>query len=464
MKRYISKITSLLITLLVVASCEDFLANNGPRTELTKSAVFESDATANAAMLGVYNQMIFSGFASGGPNSATYLLSMSSDELTNYNKTASGLPVQEFNDNAIESTNPLVLSLWSETYQYIYKANAIMEGLSSSTRVTETLRSRLMGEAKFVRAFSHFYLVNLFGDVPIITSTDYKANSIVPRAPANEVYDQIQRDLIDAEELLPPDYSFSNNERVRATRSAASALLARVFLFRENWREAEARATSVITDPRYALEQDVNNVFLKNSNETILQLMPPSTQQNTLEANIFVFTGNPINAAISDLLINDFEIDDKRRQNWFGSTAGSGGTYYYPAKYKVVGGTDPLEEYSMVLRLAEQYLIRAESRLQQGKTSEAVDDLNAIRQRAGLDLLPNSLTTEEIRGAIQRERRLELFTEWGHRWLDLKRTNEIDAVLSPVKPDWQATDALLPIPFEQIQKDPAMAGAQNPGY
>ncbi len=121
----------------------------------------------------------------------------------------------------------------------------------------------------------------------------------------------------------------------------------------------------------------------------------------------------------------------------------------------------------MVLRLAEMFLIRAEAiaRGNQGNLSTAIDDLNAIRHRAGLEYLPNTLNKEQVIAAVEQERQVELFAEWGHRWLDLKRTNRASVVLKtiPVKQPWEGDYQLLyPIPVEEIRDDYFLT--QNPGY
>ena len=116
----------------------------------------------------------------------------------------------------------------------------------------------------------------------------------------------------------------------------------------------------------------------------------------------------------------------------------------------------------MVLRLAEQYLIRAEARAQQNNISGAQSDVNVIRNRAGL---ANTTATTQgtLLSAIEHERQIELFAEWGHRWMDLKRTNRADAILGPLKSsNWQSSDVLFPIPLTQIQNDPNFT--QNSGY
>jgi hypothetical protein len=170
---------------------------------------------------------------------------------------------------------------------------------------------------------------------------------------------------------------------------------------------------------------------------------------------------------LSSSLLGSFEQGDKRFTSWVDSTNYSGIVYYSPYKYKIGSaqaspGGDYLEYY-MVLRLAEQFLIRSEARVNLNNLTEAISDLNKIRQRAGLNLLPNTLAKQEVLDAIEKERRIELFAEWGHRWLDLKRWGKADAVLGPVKgSNWQITDKLYPIPQSELIVNPNLM--QNPGY
>ncbi len=119
----------------------------------------------------------------------------------------------------------------------------------------------------------------------------------------------------------------------------------------------------------------------------------------------------------------------------------------------------------MIFRLAEQYLIRAECRLRQNNLEGATDDINIIRNRANLPSI-SSTNQEEMLEVILHERQVELFTEWGHRWLDLKRTSQVDAVMQTVAPvkgaSWERTDQLYPIPMQDILKNPNLT--QNRGY
>lgn len=455
----VNSIAYLIVCVLLLISCQDFIEVAPPRTALVKSAVFTNDESARSAVLGIYGQMNSPGFSGGDLFSISFLASLSSDELRSRNTNFTQV-LLEFNDNAISPSNPRLLPLWSEPYQYIYKSNAIIEGLASSRLVSEGLKRQLEGEAKFIRAFSHFYLLNLFGDVPLVTSTDFRANAVTPRTAKEQVYRQIISDLTESQNLLPNDFSVSSNERTRPNKATASALLARVYLFTGEWQNSETQASSVINNTStYGLVSDLNGVFLKNSMEAIWQIS--SSNGNTREATTFI----PANAVCDPSLLNSFEPGDKRRIVWMSPSDGSA-TTYYPSKYKAIGSSS-ITEYSMVFRLAELYLIRAEARAHLGKLTESIADLDAIRARAGLPLIQSinpTISQLELLNAIERERKVELFAEWGHRWFDLKRYNTSDLVLSALKTDWQSTDVLYPIPQLQIQNDPAMANSQNPGY
>jgi hypothetical protein len=240
-------------------------------------------------------------------------------------------------------------------------------------------------------------------------------------------------------------------------------LLARVYLYTAGWADAESQASSVVSSGLYTLSGP-DSVFLNFSNETIWQLMPVNPSLNTQEAAYFI-PGSPALIPAFPLtndLVNAFEPGDNRFTAWTGNTTIAGQTFYYPYKYKN-GGGGSVTEYHVVFRLAEQYLIRAEARMHQNNISGAIGDLNIIRARAGLAALSPSLSPDATASALQQERRIELFAEFGHRWLDLKRTAKADLVLGALKPaSWQTTDALWPVPQAQRIVNPFLT--QNKGY
>jgi starch-binding outer membrane protein, SusD/RagB family len=448
--------------LLFPGACKKFVTASVPLTQISTAAVYSNDATAQSAITGIYSQMMnsVSDFASGGSAGLGLLCGLSADEFDNYSVSIDQVG---FSGNSILPQNGILTgSLWGPAYQYIYDANLALGGLASSKNISSATKNRLEGEALFIRAFSYFYLVNLFGDVPLITGTDYTTNKSASRTPAVQVYRQIVSDLLQAIALLPEDYAVSNGEKVRPNKWAAMALLARVYLFAGDWQDAATMSSQLISNPSFALETDPGQVFLANSNETIWQLMPVTQGYETWDAYFFILTTTPRWVALSGNLLSVFEPGDLRKTNWVDSIVVAGKVYYYPYKYKnnASGGTNP-PEYQMVLRLAEQYLIRAEAEARLNQTGPSLADLNTIRNRAGL-APSQAQDPETLIAAIARERRVEFFSEWGHRWLDLKRTGAAGSVLRTLKPLWHDTDTLYPLPEPEIKADPMLV--QNPGY
>jgi starch-binding outer membrane protein, SusD/RagB family len=449
-----------LFAIINMFGCQKFVQINPPANKLISSNVFNSDASATSAITGIYGRMVSSnGFASGGPSSITLLCGLSADELINYSYSADQ---NQFYINSITIDNGNILNyLWSEPYQYIYTANSILEGLNSSSGLSDSVKQQIIGEAKFVRAFCYFYLTNLFGDVPLYLTSNYQTNAVSVRSASSVVNKQIVSDLSDAINLMSSNYSFSNGEKIRPNKWTASALLARTYLYLNQWDSAEIVATSIINSGAYNLVPDLNAVFLANSNEAIWQLLPIIPNINTQEGYTFILTADPTNVTLSDSVRKAFEPGDNRYVDWISSFTDGSNTWYFPYKYKVQASST-LTEYSMIFRLAEQYLIRAEARMQENNISGSQDDLNVIRLRAGL---PNTTAGDpsSLALAIEHERQTELFTEWGHRWLDLKRTGRSNTVLGPIKaPTWQSYDTLYPIPQAEIQSNSNIT--QNKGY
>ena len=161
-----------------------------------------------------------------------------------------------------------------------------------------------------------------------------------------------------------------------------------------------------------------------------------------------------------DTLANTFETGDLRKTNWTKSIVFSSKTYLYPFKYKLRVGTTG-NEYAVMLRLAEMYLIRAEARAQQNNISGSQADINLVRTRAGL-VNTTASTQAALIAAIEKERWVELFTENSDRWFNLKRLNKATAALSPIKTAWQPHQQLYPIPLVEMQANPNLV--QNSGY
>ncbi|HEY0667085.1 MAG TPA: RagB/SusD family nutrient uptake outer membrane protein [Sphingobacteriaceae bacterium] len=457
--------SSIIFLLLFSSSCKKLVEVDLPVNELTRAVVFSGDITANAAQLAIYSKMS-AGFSF---YSLSVYPGLSADELLDYE--GSQTRVQLYTNNLIAG-NAAVDEIWSQAYEYIYASNAVLEGIENNNNISAEVKKQLKGEAKFSRAFNYFYLVNLFGDVPLLLSTNYTANASASRSSTELVYQQIIEDLKSAQADLNMDYVAADGtsvvlDRLRPTKPAATALLSRVYLFTKDYENAESMASSVINDSRFALDTStsLDNVFLKNNSEAIWQVTPGSLLGNTLEGLMFILAGPPSQVALDSSLCNSFESGDRRRANWIGAYSDGATTWYFPNKYKIQYDPSNPRENVDVLRLAEQYLIRAEARVFVNNLAGAREDLNAIRNRAGLSDITSS-ERDELLTFLLEERRAELFTEWGHRWLDLKRTGKIDEVMNIAAAQkgssWQSYQQLYPIPQSNRARNPNLS--QNAGF
>lgn len=445
---------------LLISGCRKFVEPGSPETQLDAVAVFRSDATAHAAQLGIYRSMETEALAYRVLSAA----GLSADELSNFSSSWSSVDMAT---NNLTTDNPAVLQLWTNFYRYIYQANAVLEGVASSSTLGKSSSEQLIGEAKFVRAFCYLYLAQFFGEVPLVSATNYLINSTIARSPLTTVFDFIEADLVDAVDLLPENYTNAtgapSTERVRPNKVAAKALLARLYLIQGRWSEVEAVTSEILSQSgRYGLEANLDDVFLKNSSEAIWQWMSIVARYNSSVGANTVLLTTPTSVALDTAFLNSFRHGDKRRQNWVSSITVAGKTYYFPFKYKVGQNAPTITEYTMAIRLAEIYLNRAEARAMLDQLILAHEDINVIRERAGLAHLAG-LPKEELIDSIHTERRYELFSEFGDRWFDLNRTGKAEGTLTALKgANWNSTDRLYPIPQQERDRNPNIS--QNDGY
>lgn len=471
-----TKISLAAIVLSIMASgCKKFVDIAPPIDSIPTDEVFQSDSKVASVVRVLYGQMVgTTGFFtstlsfSGGVQLS---MNVSSDELVPSNASNEFYIHQIASNSGTNESN-----IWGGLYNIIFSANAIIINVPNSPAVTEAGKKQYLAEAKFIRAANYFYLVNLYGGVPLVTGNDYRANAILPRSSADEVYNLILEDLKYAEANLSPVYIGTTTavpapQRLRANKYAAAALLARVYLYKKDYVNAELMASEVIDGggkSMYDFEPDLNKTFLTSSKEVLLQLQQPGTNLYTWDAyNQVPSSATSIPAyQLSDALLQAFEPGDQRKLNWAGTTLNAGKTYYYPFKYKLKSGTGTVRTESMVfLRLSEVYLIRAEARAAQTKLGLAIDDLDAIRKRS-INVVPFPVTNpntskDDLLALIAHERFVELFAEVGHRWMDLIRTGKADEVLKNSL-NWRPEAKLFPIPKGDLDKDPFLQ--QNPGY
>ena len=473
----------VLLSGLLVTGCNKLLDIKDPINSITTNQVFQSDDQAAVALNGLYSYLISGGvldvnsygqlgnnlYSAGG---ITLAAGHSADELFTpslnggydyYEETTASITLVKLGHSQ---------KLWNSAYKGIFNANALIEGVKGATspEFTQAYRKRVLGEALAVRAMGYFYLVNLFGKVPLALSIDYNDTQKLPSASTDAVYQQIINDLEEALGYLSENYDGNNTERIRINKWYVKAMLARVYLFTKNYEKAWQQANDVISQTDLFKLESLNNVFSISSREVIFQLK----QANTVSprGNATPEGYSMTRRYLTPSLMNAFEAGDNRKTEWTVAIDGSSSTPagFTPAKYKLnslnfaMGGYR--SEYYVVMRLAEIYLIRAEANMLRGAANKnaAIDDLNAIRERAGLNGLPYTLTDQQVTDALAQERRIELFAEWGHRWLDLKRTNKATEVLSAIgyKQPWSQHELLYPIPPDEILKGNQLS--QNIGY
>ena len=439
----------------MILGCKKMITVDSPKNQLTTEKVFVDSASATAALLNIYASFE----RDFDPNYNIYV-SLYTDELKNID---SDTEVDNFFDSRISSTNGINQNAWSHLYKIIYQCNDIELQLKNNTSLSRS-NKQLTNEAKFLRALAYFYLVNTYGDVPLLLQTDVETTAKAFRADQNIVNNQIINDLIDAKAGLSVNYISSG--KVRANKWAASALLSREYLYQKKWTLAEKEAGDIIESGLYTPLLTVKDVFRANSKESILQFW----NQNgfiTSSSDYLPYSAESLpQYIISSALYESFEEGDLRKNYWVGTVVDADNNnekYYFSNKYKNRVSNTSSPEYLMVLRITEQFLIRAEARVMIGDIKGAIEDINVVRKRSGLLILPNSLDTQQCLDAIIKERRVEFFTENGHRFFDLKRSRRINEVMSGYKNTWRNDiSKLWPIPQSEITYNHNLV--QNTGY
>jgi hypothetical protein len=487
-RKYKLFICSVISSACILASCSKLLEIDNPANSLTKEEVFATENQANQVLMGVYSSLIHGGIqttAAGPHNGHKEYFSAGLTTLAGA-LSAGEISMSSFPKSIVEEQIANAIPYWNSAYKTIYFANTLIEGLEEvkNSSINPLTKTQFIAEAKVIRAFSHLQLIQFFGDIPFVASTDFNKTKNLTRLPVAEVYELIVRDLIEGFQVLPADFASGNGDRIRVNKWAAAGLLARTHLYMGDYVQAEKYATEVINQNGLFQLEALSSVFLANSKESLFQLKPTNAHsglRNTTPEGRF-FNPNPrhtgvSNTVLSSEFLNAFEPGDLRKFYWIDSTTQinsldpAATLVWYPAKYKqgiqgaMLNGIQ--NEYYTVIRIAEMHLIRAEAILygQLGDRTVAISDLNLLRTRAGLDELSNGLDDTTLKEYVWKERKLELFVEWGHRWMDLKRSGKAATELSKLQnlQPWPGDWILLyPIPAEEIKANPRLK--QNPNY
>lgn len=429
-------------------SCKKFL-DIQPSNEIGEGVALDSEVKLQRALNGAYSRMQVQEYYGFEWPNAVWL---SDDNVIPY---SSGTTDLQFDGHAVLASSNTVDINWKAMYQVINAANNVIDGANSlnDPGFTTEERNDMIGQALFLRALTYFDLARTFGGVPLILTPTrgLNAESYPAKSTVEQVYAQVLADLTEAESKLPDGTS-----RITATKRAATALKARLYLYQQNWTAAEQAATEVIGDGDYSLVKPYEKIITdKETSESIFELAYNGTDGNPL-AGLFLpqalggtYRMGPTDELMS--IMNDASLSGTRNV-----LVGMSGTQPYGNRYRRVG-TGRNDDNIVILRLAEMYLIRAEARAQQpGKVNDGLADLNEIRNRADLtDAM--AATKDELLLLIEDERRIEFAFE-PHRWFDLIRTGRAGAVLG-------VTDArkyVFPIPANEVLTNKNLK--QNDGY
>ncbi len=428
-------------------SCNKFL-DVQPLESISDTQTIFDKSSAETALRGVYSAL------SNGSYYGTTFQSIGYLTGDNIQWTGSQSQVQEFINKKVNPENATISGAWTAIYRTVNRANNVIAKVPTVTDplLTDAQKNQIIGEAYFIRALSYFDLARTWGGVPLITkpTANPSENSGVNRSSQAETYALVLKDLEIAEPLLA-----ATTDRYRATRKTVWALRSRLHLYLKEWAKSEEYASKLISDTNYKLLKPYNSFFandVRGTQESVFEIFYSSNETNTHRGQWQPQTNGgtrqwaPNDAIVA--LLNDPKVGGGRstlvakdnQNRWYGNLY-----YRTPA-------TDP----TFVFRIAELYLIRSEARANQDKITDALADLNAVRDRAGIDA-STVKTKEALLLAIENERRVEFALE-PHRWFDVVRTGRATQVFNVT----DANKLLLPIPVGETLIDKALV--QNPGY
>lgn len=505
MKSYILrkkvKIGMFVISLLFTTACKKEFLNVTPNHFLTETSFYHTEDDFIQAVNAVYGDLqkyILDAhyFQEGRSDNTTYDNYLDQGQLGGHRELG-------FMDQFLMDSDASIASdAWNTIFEAIKDCNVPLFYLKEAS-IDPDLVKRLEGELRFIRAYLYFVAVRYWGDVPLLLKpiTTSEEAFALTRAPKDEVYKAIIEDAEFAESALPESYK--GKDKGRITNGAAKMLLAKIFMTKKDYANAEKKLREIVNLHVYSLVSDYAAIFdpaNKNSSGSIFEVQFKEGSEG--ESSNFIYQFAPVGSGGTILtgpgtgggrnlptldMVSAYEPNDLRKDISIGWMTRNGDTVYYVKKYD--HDTDPdfarTPDDWPVYRYADVLLMLAEAINEQGyQTGEPFDLLNQIRNRAGLSpLTPVDLPDQAaFRRALSHERRVEFAFE-NHRWFYLLRTGTAIEVMTAYgkkevahpttpPPDFLPYDAnsfvltpdklLFPIPADELNKDPNIK--QNPGY
>jgi len=460
MKKYILP----FILILALSSCSDELLQLPNSTKVADN-FYSNEAEIEEAVNAVFASLQFTGAFNLGlpaigelPGEDTYDETPANDD---------GVYGQLDQFNAIAS-NGLLGNVWSDCYVGIQRTNIVLNRINSIQYKDETVKNARIGEMLFIRSLYYFYLVRIFGDVPLVTEEvnnprDYYTQG---RTAVVTVYTQIISDLSSSIDKLP---ARNESNKRRIVKTAAQALLGKVYLTLHDYEKAKTQLKAVESSTAHSLvaANKVFDVSNESNPEIIFAVQFASGLNSNTEGSdayrmfnptgrlVGKMTGTKGHGVIKSDFYNLYDSKDTRKGVYIGALA-SGLGYNNKIAVPTTVVTDAESDW-IVLRYADVVLMLAEIENELGNYSAAITYLNMIRQRAGIEDYFGTLDKTSVFAEVDIQRRKELAWE-GHRWFDLLRQGRAKSVLGVT----DNNKLLWPLPSSQIAASPALK--QNPGY
>jgi len=501
-KKYKFPLIAIVILVSIFSCSKDYLDVKPEGVYLSDSYYINSDQ-AYTGIVAAYDLLRKN--SGGFENMVTMMNAGSDDHYAGGGSPTDGAGIQSFSNYTLNQFD-MPKSFWDDFYRGIFRSNMLILKLPD-VPMDENLKARFMGEAKALRGYYHFNLVRIFKNIPLITAPILPSEMYdVVQALPEEVYAQIENDLLDAIPDLPIKIT-NDAEWGRLTQGAARAILGKVYLEEGKKALAAEQFAAVngtpgeISQYGYQLLPNYNDLWQidnKYNSESILEVAHTNLAEtgwsnsygDTDEGNLvnsmvgprgFVdlnvndsipnyssgWSFNPVVPELYDLLKNDprFEatILDLKTLSEEGKVSYSPGyqdTGYFIKKFTPTSAeeSDLLGDMWLnhrqnmyIIRLADTYLLEAEALGGTGARAQALVD--AVRARVGLPSIPVNM------GVVLAERRLELAGE-GHRWFDLRRNGLLQDKLGD-RGFVTGTHEIFPIPYKELENTKLV---QNPNY
>jgi hypothetical protein len=482
-----------VLTLVSVWSCKDkFLEFSPPPNQFTDAVYFKTADHFNSFIIGAYTELLGAlDFLEG----AGYASQDVWDGGTQAPKVLNGwlLPTTGKYDE-----------YWQRLFKIVSRANIILDKLEQAPATLSAAdRTRIEGEAKFLRGFAYFHITRAWGDVPLLLSSYSPEQTNVKCTPEDQIWDQVILDLTAASEKLPRRAEWGDANYGRATKGSALGFLANAYMYKKDWAKAAKASEDLIALGDYKLAKDVRSVFTdeltaENTGEALFEVQ--FIERPGIDWSIWGYNyGSLVGAATAPAgvgneyapaggwggLVLDQDIknsmdplDDRRQlitregeiiQLPKMTKPATVGTTFKVTQKNVDWSTKywlgPSGELTGVnfplLRYAEFLLNYAEILYEQGRTTEAYDQLNAVRNRAKLPDLPVSADKETFMTALMKERRWELNME-PNLWFHYTRTGRVAALRQEQGQPYDPKFNKFPIPQQPRDQNPNMC--QNAGY